>query len=214
MNYIAITLSLINISLLFVFLFKFKSLFITDDIVEKTKQKMNQIISDVNQNAQRDIDLVNHCSRQIRSLIKESEEQMQSFQEATNILRDMLAEIDRQGVNKSIQVTQSNNQKYNYNDSFQNNYSSRTQDYPQNNQINTTKSDVYTRPYQKLNIKLVQNENQQPDLFSDVKEEKENKRGNLTKNVVNLHNQGYSVEQIASELSCSVTEVQLIIDMI
>ena len=202
MNYIAITLSLINISLLFVFLFKFKSLFTTDDIVEKTKQKMNQIISDVNQNAQRDIDLVNHCSRQIRSLIKESEEQMQSFQEATNILRDMLAEIDRQGVNKSIQVTQSNNQKYNYNDSFQ------------NNQINTTKSDVYTRPYQKLNIKLVQNENQQPDLFSDVKEEKENKRGNLTKNVVNLHNQGYSVEQIASELSCSVTEVQLIIDMI
>ena len=70
MNYIAITLSLINICLLFVFLFKFKSLFTTDDIVEKTKQKINQIVGDVNQNAQRDIDLINHCQRQMRALLK------------------------------------------------------------------------------------------------------------------------------------------------
>ena len=113
MNYIAITLSLINICLLFVFLFKFKSLFTTDDIVEKTKQKINQIVGDVNQNAQRDIDLINHCQRQMRTLLKESEEKMQEFQQATNLLRDMLAEIDRQGVNKNIQYTQKNNANYN-----------------------------------------------------------------------------------------------------
>ena len=218
MNYIAITLSLINICLLFVFLFKFKSLFTTDDIVEKTKQKINQIVGDVNQNAQRDIDLINHCQRQMRTLLKESEEKMQEFQQATNLLRDMLAEIDRQGVNKNIQYTQKNNA--NYNNSL-NNQNVNVQNNVQNDFFSnsrdayTTKNDVYTRPLHKLNIKSVENRNEQPDLFSQQIEPKSNKKvSNLNQKVEMLYNQGYTVEQIASELSCSVTEVQLIIDMI
>jgi len=218
MNYIAITLSLINICLLFVFLFKFKSLFTTDDIVEKTKQKINQIVGDVNQNAQRDIDLINHCQRQMRTLLKESEEKMQEFQQATNLLRDMLAEIDRQGVNKNIQYTQKtnttynnslNNQNVNVQNNVQNDFFSNSRD------VYTTKNDVYTRPLRKPNIKSVENPNEQPDLFSQQIEPKSNKKvSNLNQKVEMLYNQGYTVEQIASELSCSVTEVQLIIDMI
>ena len=211
MNYIAITLSLINI-------FKFKSLFTTDDIVEKTKQKINQIVGDVNQNAQRDIDLINHCQRQMRTLLKESEEKMQEFQQATNLLRDMLAEIDRQGVNKNIQYTQKNNA--NYNNSL-NNQNVNVQNNVQNDffsnsrDVYTTKNDVYTRPLHKPNIKSVENRNEQPDLFSQQIEPKSNKKvSNLNQKVEMLYNQGYTVEQIASELSCSVTEVQLIIDMI
>ena len=218
MNYIAITLSFINICLLFVFLFKFKSLFTTDDIVEKTKQKINQIVGDVNQNAQRDIDLINHCQRQMRTLLKESEEKMQEFQQATNLLRDMLAEIDRQGVNKNIQYTQKNNA--NYNNSL-NNQNVNVQNNVQNDffsnsrDVYTTKNDVYTRPLHKPNIKSVENRNEQPDLFSQQIEPKSNKKvSNLNQKVEMLYNQGYTVEQIASELSCSVTEVQLIIDMI
>ena len=218
MNYIAITLSLINICLLFVFLFKFKSLFTTDDIVEKTKQKINQIVGDVNQNAQRDIDLINHCQRQMRTLLKESEEKMKEFQQATNLLRDMLAEIDRQGVNKNIQYTQKNNA--NYNNSL-NNQNVNVQNNVQNDffsnsrDVYTTKNDVYTRPLHKPNIKSVENRNEQPDLFSQQIEPKSNKKvSNLNQKVEMLYNQGYTVEQIASELSCSVTEVQLIIDMI
>ena len=41
-----------------------------------------------------------------------------------------------------------------------------------------------------------------------------NKNKDLRQNVIDLYNQGYSIEQITMELSCSVTEVQLIIDMI
>lgn len=218
MNYIAITLSLINVCLLFVFLFKFKSLFTTDDIVEKTKQKINQIVGDVNQNAQRDIDLINHCQRQMRTLLKESEEKMQEFQQATNLLRDMLAEIDRQGVNKNIQYTQKTNTIYN--NSLTNQYTnvkSNVQNdfFSKSSDVYTTKNDVYTRPLHKPNIKSVENRNEQPDLFSQQIDQKPNKKvSNLNQKVEMLYNQGYTVEQIASELSCSVTEVQLIIDMI
>ena len=218
MNYIAITLSLINICLLFVFLFKFKSLFTTDDIVEKTKQKINQIVGDVNQNAQRDIDLINHCQRQMRTLLKESEEKMQEFQQATNLLRDMLAEIDRQGVNKNIQYTQKNNANYNNSLNNQNvNVKNNVQNdfFSKSSDVYTTKNDVYTRPLHKPNIKSVENRNEQPDLFSQQIDQKPNKKvSNLNQKVEMLYNQGYTVEQIASELSCSVTEVQLIIDMI
>ena len=42
---------------------------------------------------------------------------------------------------------------------------------------------------------------------------KENKKKNLTKAVQELYNNGLTVTQIANELSCSITEVQLIIDM-
>ena len=42
---------------------------------------------------------------------------------------------------------------------------------------------------------------------------KENKKKNLTKAVQELYNNGLTVQQIANELSCSITEVQLIIDM-
>ena len=218
MNYIAITLSLINICLLFVFLFKFKSLFTTDDIVEKTKQKINQIVGDVNQNAQRDIDLINHRQRQMRTLLKESEEKMQEFQQATNLLRDMLAEIDRQGVNKNIQYTQKNNANYNNSLNNQNvNVKNNVQNdfFSKSSDVYTTKNDVYTRPLHKPNIKSVENRNEQPDLFSQQIDQKPNKKvSNLNQKVEMLYNQGYTVEQIASELSCSVTEVQLIIDMI
>ena len=79
---------------------------------------------------------------------------------------------------------------------------------------------------------------QQPDLFTEEKQNMfinesgvaykeiplvvtkvvdeipKNQKKSLKQSVIELYNQGYTIEQITMELSCSETEVQLIIDMI
>ena len=50
-------------------------------------------------------------------------------------------------------------------------------------------------------------------VYDEKPQPKENKKKNLTKAVQELYNNGLTVTQIANELSCSITEVQLIIDM-
>ena len=47
-----------------------------------------------------------------------------------------------------------------------------------------------------------------------VDEIPKNQKKSLKQSVIELYNQGYTIEQITMELSCSETEVQLIIDMI
>jgi len=56
---IAIFLSSISIILMLVILIKFKKLFSTESIIEKTKSQMNRVIMDVNNNANRDLELIN-----------------------------------------------------------------------------------------------------------------------------------------------------------
>ena len=51
-------------------------------------------------------------------------------------------------------------------------------------------------------------------VYEEIPQNNEQKtKKNLSKQVQELYNNGKSVEEIANELSCSRTEVQLIIDM-
>ena len=94
--YIAIILSSISIVLLIAVLLKFKKLFSTESLIENTKIKMNKIISDINKNANMDIDLINEATRRTRQLIKETDEKMEEFKEASQMLRDMIATVEHQ----------------------------------------------------------------------------------------------------------------------
>ena len=57
--YIALFFSLVSLILMIVILIRFKKLFSTDAIIEKTKAQMNRVIMDVNNNANRDLELIN-----------------------------------------------------------------------------------------------------------------------------------------------------------
>ena len=63
MSYFALILSAINIILFFIFLIKFKSIFSTDSILEKTAKRVDKMIAELNENAQRDLDLLSSSSR-------------------------------------------------------------------------------------------------------------------------------------------------------
>ena len=69
--YIALFISLVSLILMIVILIRFKKLFSTDAIIDKTKSQMNRVIMDVNNNANRDIELINESSRRLRALLNE-----------------------------------------------------------------------------------------------------------------------------------------------
>ena len=58
-TYIALFISLVSLILMIVILVRFNKLFSSDSIIEKTKSQMNRVITDVNANANRDMELIN-----------------------------------------------------------------------------------------------------------------------------------------------------------
>ena len=92
---LALFFSIISVLIMIIILFKFKKLFSTDSIIEKTRDRMNKLIADINRNANNDIELLNESTRRIRVLLKDADEKMQSFNEATERLREMNAETEK-----------------------------------------------------------------------------------------------------------------------
>ena len=92
---LALFFSIISVLIMIIILFKFKKLFSTDSIIEKTRDRMNKLIADINRNANNDIELLNESTRRIRVLLKDADEKMQSFNEATERLREMIAETEK-----------------------------------------------------------------------------------------------------------------------
>ena len=76
-SYFSIFLSLVTIILLAVLLIRFKKLFTTEKILEKTKAYMDRMIADLNNQTRRDMDLINESDRRTRELLKEAETHME-----------------------------------------------------------------------------------------------------------------------------------------
>jgi len=232
-SYIAIFLSLVTITLLAVLLIRFKKLFTADKILEKTKSYMDKMIVDMNNNARRDMDLLNESNRRTRELMIEVDQQMDRFNEATERLRNMIAEAEKvsSGSNKPV-IYQTN------------------KNVAQIPAVGNRNKKNVENAYKKLNpdaaFQITKKDGQQslfdeePEKSSIIKDEtivtpdgaavKEvpliitkiyddekintKKELTLTEHVKMLYDAGHEAKEIAAELSCSITEVQLIIDML
>ena len=86
MTYFVLILSVINILLFFIFLLKFKSIFSTDSILEKTTKRVDKIIAELNENAQRDIDLVGSSSRKLQKQLERIKHIFLFFRVANNYI--------------------------------------------------------------------------------------------------------------------------------
>ncbi len=71
-----ISLSLINLILWFVFLYKFKKLFTTEDIISSSKSELDKIISDVNRNVDRNVTVIDDAIARLRQLNAETEKKI------------------------------------------------------------------------------------------------------------------------------------------
>ncbi|MBR1639732.1 MAG: hypothetical protein IJ688_10145 [Treponema sp.] len=224
--YIAIILSVINIILLLYIIIRFKKLFSTDGIIEKTKSQMNKVIADINNNADRDIKLVNETSRRIKALMNDADKKMDQFRQASELLKNTIAEADsavRKNGRKTIYVqnerlaaiTPVGNPNAYVNPSAA--YAANTQQslFEEENTVQPSIADSADE----INVREDGAAYKQVPLFvtkvyedKPLGEDSKNSKS-INKKVEKLYEQGYKIEEIAAQLSCSISEVQFIIDL-
>lgn len=231
--YIALFISLVSLILMIIILIRFKKLFSTDAIIDKTKSQMNRVIMDVNNNANRDIELINESSRRLRALLNEGDVKMEHFREATQLLRDTIAEAEKANSHhketKNIFVDP--DASYRLTDKVPAKQGSLFDDPPvaesksilKDETVLTSSGAAYkevplivTKVYDE---KPVEKENQQakrtdnPQYKAQFTAPKTQSQ-TLKDKVEKLFKQGMQIDDIAMELSCPSSEVQFIIDML
>lgn len=257
---IAITLSLITIVLLLIFLIRFKKIFSTENIIEKTKSYMDRMIKDINGQANRDLDLINESSRRLRALLNETEHKMEQFREASRLLQNAIAEADKvsrlsgnsplyvenknvseikpvrkPSVSKKIVVEENNtpslfdNQAISPDSSYeivkpqQSSLFDAEEESSNNNPILDDVTNVMPdgSAYKHVPLIITKVLDEEPRGSNQGQTENKVRQFNgaaagkkeFSEQVMDLFNKGFQIEQIANELSCSITEVQFVIDM-
>ena len=235
--YIAIFLSLVSIILMVIILIRFKKLFSTDSIIDKTKAQMNRVIMDVNYNAKRDLELLNESSRRLRSLLEDADKKMEEFSEAAQLLRNLLAEAEKVAGSNSGKIVYVEAQKTVEPKKEVSKSKPKQNPYIDPNAAYRVRNIPPAAGSQQSLFDEVENEEDQKSILKDetlvtpegaaykevpliitkvyddkVTNQKSNR--SLKENVERLFNQGMQIDDIATELSCSTSEVQFIIDML
>ena len=228
-TYIALFISLVSLILMIIILVRFKKLFSTDSIIEKTKSQMNRVITDVNANANRDMELINESSRRLRALLNEADKKMETFREATQLLHNTIAEAEKTGrTHHSVNSTRP---------AIDPDASYRVRSVPQTPGVQQSLFDEVEKEEEKKSILKdetiitktgeaykevpVINTTTYDEKIGLIKRQKEalelqsqNSDRSLKEKVERLFNQGMQINDIAQELSCPASEVQFIIDML
>ncbi len=231
--YIALFFSLVSLILMIVILVRFKKLFTTDSIIEKTKAQMNRLVIDVNNHANRDLELINESTRRMKQLLNEADKKMESFREASELLRGTIAEAEKTGGKRSSKIVYAENEKlaeikplgqrtkknpYIDPDSayrVKNDSSQQRSLFDEPEEAGILKDETVVTPegaaYKEVPLIITKVYEDKPGAPSSAAAKSDR---TLKEKVEKLFNQGMQIEDIAAELSCSTSEVQFIIDMI
>lgn len=229
---LALFFSIVSVLIMIIILFKFKKLFSTDSIIEKTRDRMNKLIADINRNANNDIELLNESTRRIRVLLKDADEKMQSFNEATERLREMIAETEKVSKkSKAKKIAESpiysEIPKKNVQDKtklknhpYEKNFIDPNSSYEVTNNESLgslfDESDLILKDETKVTAEGAAYK-EVPLIITKVYDDNAsvnvNSENSLSTKVSRMYANGMTVEEIALELDCSTSEVQFIIDM-
>ena len=184
--YIALFISLVSLILMIVILVRFKKLFSTDSIIEKTKSQMNRVIIDVNNHANRDLELLNESTRRIKALLNDADKKMESFREASELLRGTIAEAEKiKPKEVPLKIMKI--------------YDDKAKESP----APAVQQELFTSKPESFPVRPQPAPRQAASQTKSLKDK-----------VERLFNQGMQIDDIAAELSCSTSEVQFIIDML
>ena len=228
-TYIALFLSLVSLLLMIIILVRFKKLFSTDSIIDKTKSQMNRVIMDVNNNANRDIELINESSRRLRALLNEADKKMENFKEATQLLRNSIAEAEKtvQKPKKNVYIdpdasyTVTKNAPSRQGSLFDETDDTVPKESPKDQKSILKDETVVTQDgaaYKEVPLIITKVYDEKMNIVKTQQEAKtiqsQTSDRNLKDKVEKLFRQGMQIDDIASELSCPASEVQFIIDML
>ena len=213
----------INVALWVIFLIRFKRLFSPDDVIEKTRAEMDNMIRDINNNTVRAIDIIDDRKKQLNRLIEEADRRiaLARSEEAKKIsvsaLRDTLdkkavSEVSRRAANTykknaprsrpapdaSYAVTREGEAISERQHSL---FDDRQEEVRTKTEMNVMRDGT---SYAKVPVI-------KPDVY--FSETPIVPKKNFTKQVLEMSEMGLTIEQIAKQLSCSKTEVQMILDM-
>ena len=194
--YISLFFSLISLFLLVVLLIRFKKLFSTEKILEKITQYMEKRLTEINSVTSRDLDLIRSSSENIHNLLNESEEVMKKYQEATNRLRKVIAQSEKSDFNLLKNKNKDSDLILELKQKTKNEKKSENSFY----------TDLLKKP-------VIVKSNETPPASKNYINIEEDKRSPITKKIIKLHERGLSVEEISEQLSCSISEVQLVIEL-
>lgn len=194
--YISLFFSLISLFLLVILLIRFKKLFSTEKILEKITQYMEKRLTEINSVTSRDLDLLRSSSENIHNLLNESEEVMKKYQEATNRLRKVIAQSEKSDFNILKNKNKDSDLILELKQKTKNEKKSENSFY----------TDLLKKP-------VIVKSNEIPPASKNYINIEEDKRSPITKKIIKLHERGLSVEEISEQLSCSISEVQLVIEL-
>lgn len=213
----------INVALWVIFLIRFKRLFSSDDVIEKTRAEMDNMIRDINNNTVRAIDIIDDRKKQLNRLIEEADRRiaLARSEEAKKIsvsaLRDTL---DKKAVSE-VSRRAANTYKKN---------APRSRPAPdasyavtrEGEAISERQHSLFDDRQEEVRIKTEMNVTGDGASYAKVPVIKPDvyfsetpivPKKNFTKQVLEMAEMGLAIEQIAKQLSCSKTEVQMILDM-
>ena len=213
----------INVALWVIFLIRFRRLFSPDDVIEKTRAEMDNMIRDINNNTVRAIDIIDDRKKQLTRLIEEADRRiaLARSEEAKKIsvsaLRDTL---DKKAVSE-VSRRAANTYKKN---------APRSRPAPdasyavtgEGEAISERQHSLFDDRQEEVRTKTEMNVMRDGTSYAKVPVIKPDvyfsetpiiPKKNFTKQVLEMAEMGLAIEQIAKQLSCSKTEVQMILDM-
>ena len=157
---------------------------------------MEKRLTEINSVTSRDLDLLRSSSENIHNLLNESEEVMKKYQEATNRLRKVIAQSEKSDFNLLKNENKDSNLILELKQKTKN----------EKNSENSFYTDLLKKP-------VIVKSNETPPASKNYINIEEDKRSPITKKIIKLHERGLSVEEISEQLSCSISEVQLVIEL-
>lgn len=235
---LAFFLIVLNIILWMVFLKKFKNLFSTDDIISSTRLEVKRMIEDVNRATVKDMDIIESQIKQLKSIIAEAdrhvamarfelERQSKAYNLQTYTSSEMKKKLDvvsqsefqprnpaSTAVSAYSRISDGLKQDESYSITsegslYLNKESSQINEEPKEKVISSPSGTQFTVYEEGASVAKI------PQLgpkvtFADnpVKPKKD-----INQQIRELDEQGYSQEEIATQLKLTITEVQFSLDM-
>lgn len=216
MAILIVFICIFNVVMWIIFLQKFKKLFTTDDVIENAKSELNKIISDMNRNVERNINLTDASAQRLKELVSEAEKKIKilSDMEKQEIaLSDFNNRVYEQKAAEKA-YTKKNITRIKPEDSFS--LTPKAKKEPEIKQSQKTLFDDEVRPIETV-AKVTVTDNGasyaeipvvSPKVYKSETPLKINRHDDLKTKIIHLYDIGNSIEDIAAELSCSTTEVQ------
>jgi len=213
----------INVALWIVFIVRFKRLFSVDDVIEKARAEMDNILRDINNNTVRAIDIIEDRKKQLDRLIEEADRRIALAQseevkkKSLSALRDTLEKKTVPEVSRRAANTYKKNvprSRPSPDASYAVTGEGEALSEMQHSLFDDKREEVHTKAEMNVmgdgtsyaKVPVIK-----PDVY--FSETPVVPKKNFTKQVLEMSEMGLTIEQIAKQLSCSKTEVQMILDM-